>query len=498
MQVSGIRSLFVIGAALTLAACGGESSSAMSSTNNHPPQIQGTPPTELFSGTNYSFQPTAADPDGDKLTFSANNLPGWASINTDTGLVSGTPTEADVGMSQPITISVSDARAEADLPTFQIQVKTGVPPPAEVNEPPTISGTPGTTATVGQAYSFTPTADDPEDDTLVFSISNAPSWATFTPSTGRLSGTPAAGNVGTTSGIVISVSDGENTTALPAFNLQVVQTAPVNRPPVISGSPARTATVGTAYSFRPTASDPDGNPLTFSIQGQPRWASFSTSTGRLSGTPASQDVGASAAITISVSDGTATVSLASYSIQVSAPPNRAPTISGTPAVSVNVNSAYSFTPTASDPDGNPLTFSIANQPSWATFSTSTGRLSGTPAAADVGSDSGIVITASDGTASASLPAFAIAVVQVSTGSATLSWTAPTTNTDGSAMTLSGYRLVYGTSSTNLDQTVQITNPGVTTYTVPNLASGTWYFGLYAESSTGAESARSNVATKTVN
>ena len=499
MQISRVRSLLVLVATLALAACGGESATG-SSQGNNPPMIQGTPPTELMSGTQYSFQPTAADPDGDPLSFTASNLPDWASINAETGMISGTPTEADVGTSESITVSVSDSHQKADLPGFRIKVHSrNPPPPAEVNVAPSIVGTPGTTATVGMSYTFTPVADDDNGDTLVFSITNKPGWAMFSQSTGQLTGSPVAGDVGTTSGIVISVSDGTTSTALPAFNLQVVAIAPANRPPVIAGNPPTTATVGTAYSFRPTASDPDGNTLRYSIVGQPRWATFSTTTGRIAGTPASGDVGTSASITISVSDDVATVSLPSFMIMVSAPPNRAPTISGTPALSVNVGSAYSFQPMASDPDGNALTFDITNRPAWATFSSSTGRLSGTPAAVDVGSTSGMVISVSDGTASASLPAFAVSVVQVSMGSASLSWAAPTTNTDGSALTtLSGYRLVYGQSAASMNESVQISNPGLTTYTVSNLASGTWYFALYAESSNGAESAASNTANKMVN
>jgi hypothetical protein len=58
-----------------------------------------------------------------------------------------------------------------------------------------------------------------------------------------------------------------------------------NRAPSISGTPPTTATVGRAYSFTPTASDPDGQVLKFSINWKPAWASFSKTTGRLSGTP---------------------------------------------------------------------------------------------------------------------------------------------------------------------------------------------------------------------
>ena len=302
-----------------------------------------------------------------RITFSVENKPDWAQFNTKTGALTGTPTEADVGESEMITIEVSDSRSRAQLPKFRIKVASNAKEPPPANSAPTIAGTPATTASVGQMYTFSPVGDDADDDTLTFTIENRPSWATFTSATGQLRGTPSSANVGTTSNIVIRVSDGQATDELPPFNLEVVATPPpANRPPTISGTPAASVTAGSAYSFRPVASDPDGNTLLFSIQNQPSWANFSTTTGRLSGTPTTANVGTSARITITVSDGTATASLASFTIQVNAPANRAPTISGTPrALRSLVGAAYSFQPSASDPDGNTLTFSITNKPAWA-------------------------------------------------------------------------------------------------------------------------------------
>ena len=76
------------------------------------------------------------------------------------------------------------------------------------------------------------------------------------------------------------------------------------------------------------------------------------------------------------------------------------------AVSVAAGQAYAFQPTASDPDGQVLAFGVANKPSWADFDVATGRLSGTPGAGTAGTYSNIVISVSDGQASATLPAFA--------------------------------------------------------------------------------------------
>lgn len=92
---------------------------------------------------------------------------------------------------------------------------------------------------------------------------------------------------------------------------------PTNTPPTISGSPALAATVGQIYSFVPQATDADGDTLTFSVANNPNWANFNSSTGELSGTPQSGNVGTNPNIVISVSDGTDTANLSSFSITVS-------------------------------------------------------------------------------------------------------------------------------------------------------------------------------------
>ncbi|TLZ33225.1 MAG: hypothetical protein E6K25_02830 [Gammaproteobacteria bacterium] len=457
---------------------------------NDTPTISGIPPTSVVAGSNYSFKPSATDPAGKVLTFSIQAMPPWATFSASTGALTGTPTSANIGTFAGIVIAVSDGTSTAALPAFSIQVQS---PP---DHAPVIGGTPSTNVVAGASYSFTPTASDPDGDTLTFSIANQPSWATFSSRTGQLSGTPAKTNIGTFSNIVISVSDGTLTAALPAFSIQVQP--PLDHAPVIGGTPSTNLVAGASYSFTPTASDPDGDALTFSVANRPSWASFSNTTGQLSGTATTGNVGIFSGIVISVSDGTLTSSLPAFAIAVSAPANPPPTISGTPATSANAGTAYSFTPTAADPNGNPLTFSIQNPPSWASFNTQSGNLSGTPGSGDAGTYSNIIISVSDGTSTASLPAFSIIVTQVANGSATVSWSAPTQNTDGSALTnLAGFNIYYGTSASNLNQSVQIANPGLTTYALGNLAPGAWYFAVNAYTTAGAESALSSIASKTI-
>ena len=405
-------------------------------TPNSAPAISGTPTTSAVAGSPWQFQPVASDADGDALAFTATGLPSWLNLNPQTGRLSGTPDESDVGTSGSIILAVSDGEASASLPAFSIAVASALPPvppppPPPVNTAPQIGGTPSASVQAGTAYAFTPVATDAETpQALSFSIANKPAWASFSTATGRLSGTPSTGQTGTFGNIVISVTDGALSASLPAFSITV--TPPPNRAPTIGGTPATTATVGTAYSFRPSASDPDGQTLTYSIANKPGWANFSPTTGRLSGTPGDSDVGTTSGIVITVSDGTASASLSAFSLTVQARPNNAPTISGTPATTAKAGTAYSFQPSASDPDGQALTYSITNKPAWASFSTSTGRLSGTPGDTHVGTTSGIVITVSDGTLSASLAAFSLTVEARDNRAPTISGTPATTAAPGTA------------------------------------------------------------------
>jgi len=159
---------------------------------------------------------------------------------------------------------------------------------------------------------------------------------------------------------------------------------------------------------------------------------------------------------------------------------------------------YEFVPSASDADGDTLTFDIQNKPNWAKFDSSTGKLYGQPTLANVGDYGSIVVSVSDGTSSASLPAFSVAVTQTANGTVTLSWTAPTQNSDGSALTdLAGYKIYYRKNSGSYDQAVRLDNPSITTFVVEQLSPATYYFAATAFNSTDVESSFSTEVVRTV-
>lgn len=115
----------------------------------------------------------------------------------------------------------SDAQEPADPPrTAEGQLPSG-------NSAPAITGNPQTSVGAGGSYSYEPAAQDMDGDTLSFSITGKPAWASFSVATGALTGTPAESDIGSYGNIVISASDGQSTSTLQAFQIEVIGLEPL-------------------------------------------------------------------------------------------------------------------------------------------------------------------------------------------------------------------------------------------------------------------------------
>ena len=173
--------------------------------------------------------------------------------------------------------------------------------------------------------------------------------------------------------------------------------------------------------------------------------------------------------------------------------NQPPTIGGTPPAQVAINTPFDFTPTASDPEGGTLSFTVLAKPLWASFDPATGRLWGTPGAQDENTYPGIRITVSDGSNGTTLGPFTIAVVSHALGAVNVGWTAPTMNADGSQLQdLAGFNVYYGRAANDMPNVDRIENATVSTHRVQNLAPGRWFFAVTAFDLTDNESEISNV------
>jgi hypothetical protein len=178
--------------------------------------------------------------------------------------------------------------------------------------------------------------------------------------------------------------------------------------------------------------------------------------------------------------------------------NKAPTISGIPPTAVSAGYSYSFLPTADDAESDSLTFHIQNLPSWASFDITTGEIFGATTQDDVGTYSNIIVSVSDGVDTIELPAFSISVSHTAVGSMLISWTPPTEYTDGSLLNdLAGYRLYIGTSMGTYTNRIDLDSVGIASYVIENLEPSTYFVVATSYSSSGSESAFSNVVVKTV-
>jgi hypothetical protein len=371
----------------------------------------------------------------------------------------------------------------------------------DINNPPSISGSPAVSAEVGIRYVFTPTASDPDGDRLRFNIEHRPIWASFDKRSGRLTGIPRVTDVGTTRKIIIRVSDGRVSAFLPPFDITVIDGAPPNNPPVINGTPVSTVFENTPYTFSPTASDPDGDALTFSISNNPGWAVFDSATGTLFGTPGFADAGYYEGIIISVTDGASTSAMPPFDIQVF-DVNRPPSI-----VSFSVKNAFEQVPyslmlQATDPDGDSISFHVTNPPPWTSFldnGDGTATLSGTPQTSDIGTYTDIAVSLSDSTITIALPSFDLVVLETS-ATATLSWIAPSGREDGTPLSMSelaGFRIYHGTTPSYLSMISDIVDPTSTLYVVEDLGPGTHYFAVTAYDMFGEESGFSTIVSKII-
>jgi hypothetical protein len=165
-----------------------------------------------------------------------------------------------------------------------------------------------------------------------------------------------------------------------------------------------------------------------------------------------------------------------------------------------VGQHWSYQPAISSPESASVTVTASNLPDWMTLNQNTGRLEGIPGDGDVRTWTNIRLTVNNGQQAPQLQALTVTVVAqgAATGTATVTWSAPTQRVDGSPIgELAGYRVLYGKSSRNYDHTVEINTAGINRYVLEGLGAGTWYFAVQAITSDGLSSAPSREVNKTI-
>ncbi len=352
---------------------------------NRPPVITSTPTVVGTAGVTYAYPVNASDPDGDSVDYALLESPPGMSISA-AGRIEW-PVPVDTAGSFSVVLEVSDGRGASVRQSFAIGVGIAA------NRPPRITSTPVATATAGQNYVYQLNASDPDGDPLAYSVATAEPAITVT-SAGRIQWSVPAGVSGTVD-VEVQVTDGRGGLASQRFVIGIAEAG--NRAPVISSQPGVTATSGATYSYQVTAIDADGDPLAYRLLTAPGDMTIS-STGVVEwAIPAG--VSGLAPVEIEVSDGNGGVARQGYALSVAGAGNRAPRITSTPQQLATVGILYAYQVNASDPDGDPLSYSLSQAPAGMTISAA-GRIEWIPTAAQNGLHDITIVVADDKGASA--------------------------------------------------------------------------------------------------
>jgi PGF-pre-PGF domain-containing protein len=345
---------------------------------NDAPVITTTPMTLAVEGQPYLYDVNATDEDNDTLLYLLSAAPVGMTINSATGLISWTPTGAQVGNNN-VKVIVGDGSLTAEQ-EFTVTVQN-------MNHAPKIVSYPTQTAVQDTPYFYDMQAHDEDHDPLLFSLASHPAGMAIGEQTGLITWTPTHGQVGLHN-ISLLVSDGLLTDEQ-NFTINVSNK---NDLPVIASSPITSATEDVAYGYQVLATDPDNEVLSYALLVYPPSMAISSKTGLISWLPLNEDVGLHH-ITLAVSDEDGST-LQSYTLVVENVNDPPAIISSPPAIAVQDN-PYIYQLKAIDPDHDILGYSLKQAPAGMEIDVSSGLVMWTPNALQVGNAS-VLIVATDG------------------------------------------------------------------------------------------------------
>ena len=213
-------------------------------------------------------------------------------IDPSTGVISWTPTVDQLG-SQPVIVRVSDGIGNFASQSFAVVVAAGAP-----NRPPVATSLPPTDATVGIAINYTFNAVDPDGLPVIYSVTRGPAGLSIDPSSGIVSWTPTADDIGTVS-VTLMAGDPLGGSAVQNF---LVDVRAANRSPLITSIAPPTVPQGGLFRYDLQATDPDNEPLFYAIVNGPTGLTVD-SLGRVRWQTAIDTPVSSQNVTVRVADG---------------------------------------------------------------------------------------------------------------------------------------------------------------------------------------------------
>ena len=334
------------------------------------------------------------DPLGMGLAYTATGLPSWLSLNSSTGVISGTPPVPTAPASYTVTVTAMDVLGYSVSGSFTVTVPTVAP---------VFNSTPAAqTAQPGAAWSYVaPAATDVNGYGVTYSASGMPTGISFNASTHTFSGTPTTGGTYT---VTYTATPSTGSATSTTFTITVPNVAPV-----FSGSTStQTLQPGASLSYQaPAATDANGYSITYSASGLPSGISFNASTRTFSG---SLTTAGTYTVTYTATSSAGTAVSQTFNITV---PTVTPVFSG--GMSNQSGTATlamtSYTaPAATDANGASITYSASGLPAGISFTASTRTFSGTPSTAGTYT---VTYTATASTGTVASATFTITVVAAS-------------------------------------------------------------------------------------
>jgi hypothetical protein len=363
-------------------------------TSATPPTV--TPPGDQTNaeGDTVSLAIQASGPAGTTLSYDAVNLPDGLSMNASTGVISGTLTyqaAEDADGIGPVTVVVATYQGGSATVSFTWTVN-------DTPRPPILTNPGDQTTPAGGTVSLQVVGSQPDGDTLDYSATGLPPGLSLDSFSGLISGTiPVNTVLSTPASVTLTVSDDTLNTALTASQTFTWAVPPTNLAPALTNPGDQSNAAGDGVSLAVSATDADGDPLTYTASGLPAGLNIDPGSGTIDGTIATSAVSSTPySVTVMVSDGQSSSSQTFHwtvgAISLLNPGDQ----SNTDGDSVSLPLS------ASDAGGLTLTYGATGLPTGLGIDTSSGVISGTIAnTANTGSPFSVTITASDGTSSAS-------------------------------------------------------------------------------------------------
>lgn len=320
------------------------------------PSITSAPITQSDELGLYQYHVIASDPEGDSLSFRlGGNVPAGMTIDPSSGLLSW-QTDYESEGNYRIEVIVEDPEGRADTQEFTLTI-------SNVNRAPVITSAPVLNGAEGTIYQYILSANDPDGDALLYSLTSGPLGMGMDPNSGVVSWVPNFDQSGDHA-VTIEVFDSAGLRASQSFMLSIKNTnaAPLATPQNLS------LLEDTTVNIVLGGSDVDGDVLQFQLASQPTYGALTGAGATWQYTP-SKDFNGEDSYSFVAVDGTHTSLPATIILHVEAV-NDAPVIMSTPNLSINLDTTYNYQVEASDIDGDSLTYRVVEGPSGLTVSES--------------------------------------------------------------------------------------------------------------------------------